>query len=306
MTVTRRLGHSATRAVLSGLVDYAGLFPPAGLGMPEAVQNFARYQRRDDHWALGRFVVPAARLEEFATARGELGPADLLGTRWPLTVLLGPDPDADLERVKQFSERHTHAGPEVLSLEAKAETEATVSALRRAVPVRYELFLYLPLDDRLPALAAAARAAAAGVKMRAGGVRPEDFPAPRAVLDFLSLSAHLCLPFKATAGLHHPLRGRAPLTYVPGADTVVMFGYLNLLAAAAAVWLQRPMAEAQEWLLADDRREFRLGPDGLQWRTFHLDAAALAATRREFMRSIGSCSFTEPLDEIGALTVGGA
>lgn len=305
MTATRRLGDSAVRTVLSGLIDYAGLFPPAGLPMPEAVANFARYQRRDDHWALGRFVVPAARLEEFAAARETLGAADLLGTRWPLTVLLGPDPGADLERVRAFGERYAHAGPEVLSLEARADAEAAIAALRSAVPVRYELFLELPLDERLRPLAGAARVAGAGVKIRAGGVRPEDFPEPGAVLEFLSVSAGLGLPFKATAGLHHPLRGRAPLTYLPGAATAVMFGYLNVLAAAAAVWLQRPVAEAREWLLADDRREFRLGPDGLEWRAFRLDAAALAATRREFMRSIGSCSFTEPLDEFGALTAGG-
>lgn len=303
MTETGQPGAPATRAILSGLVDYAGLFPPAGLSMAEAVQNFASYQRRDDHWALGRFVVPAGRLEEFEAAREALSETDLLGTRWPLTVLVGPDRDADLARVTGFGERHSHGGPEVLSLEAKVGAPADIPGLRSAVPVRYELFLELPLEGDLLALGAAARAAGAEVKIRAGGIRPGDIPPPEAVLDFLAMGADLRLPFKATAGLHHPLRGRAPLTYLPGSDTAVMYGYLNVLAAAAAVWLQRSQNEAREWLLAEDRQEFRLGPDGLQWRSFRLDAAMLAVTRREFMRSIGSCSFTEPLEEIGALTL---
>ncbi len=303
MTATRRLGDSATRGVLSGLIDYAGLFPPAGLAMPEAVQNFARYQRRDDHWALGRFVLPAARLEEFEAAVNALSEADRLGTRWPLSVLLGQDHTADLERVAEFGERHAHGGPEVLSLEVKAGTPALIPVIRCAVPARYELFLELPLNGDLPALGAATRAAGAEAKIRTGGIRPEDIPQPEAVLEFLAVCAGLRLPFKATAGLHHPLRGRAPLTYLSGCDTAVLFGYLNVLAAAAVLWHQRPVTEAREWLLADDRQAFRVGPDGLRWRAFQLDHVMLAATRREFMRSIGSCSFTEPLDEIGALTM---
>lgn len=306
MTATRQRGDSATRVVLSDLIDYAGLFPPAGLSMADAVLNFARYQRRDDHWALGRFVVPAARLEEFEAAWSGLGEADLLGTRWPLTALLGPDPAADLERVSGFGERHAHGGPEVLSMEAKIGSAMDIPGLRSAVPMRYQLFLELPLGGDLRALGAAARAAGVAVKIRTGGVRAEDIPEPGAVLEFLAAGAEHRLAFKATAGLHHPLRGRAPLTFVPGCGTAVMYGYLNVLAAAAVLWHHRPLAEAREWLLAENRQELRLAPDGLHWQGHHLDSALLAATRREFMRSIGSCSFTEPLDEIGPLTLGAA
>lgn len=303
MTSPRRLDDSATQAVLAGLIDYAGLFPPAGLAMPEAVRNFARYQRRDDHWALGRFVLPASRLEEFEAAVGTLSEADRLGTRWPLTALLGQDHAADLERLAEFGERNGHGGPEVMSLEARAGAPDAIPAIRSLVPMRYELFLELPLEGDLPALLAAVKAAGAEAKVRTGGIRVGDIPEPEAVLEFLAGCARLRLPFKATAGLHHPLRGRAPLTYVAGCDTAVMFGYLNVLAAAAALWHRRPAEEAHAWLLADDRQAFRVRPDGLRWQAFHLDRATLAATRRDFMRSIGSCSFTEPLDEIGPLTM---
>ena len=50
------------RTLLAGVVDYAGLFPPAGLDMADAVANYARYRTCPDRWALGRFVVNASRL----------------------------------------------------------------------------------------------------------------------------------------------------------------------------------------------------------------------------------------------------
>ena len=35
---------SAIRALLTESIDYAGLFPPAGLDMASAVENYARYR----------------------------------------------------------------------------------------------------------------------------------------------------------------------------------------------------------------------------------------------------------------------
>jgi len=57
---------SALRELMTGLIDYAGLFPPAALEMDAAVRNYEAYLRGPDAWALGRFVVPAARLEDLA------------------------------------------------------------------------------------------------------------------------------------------------------------------------------------------------------------------------------------------------
>src|SRR5690348_12589971 len=58
---------SAIRALLSDLIDYAGLFPPAGLDMASAVRNYNAYKNGEHSWALGRFVVPATRLDELGS-----------------------------------------------------------------------------------------------------------------------------------------------------------------------------------------------------------------------------------------------
>ena len=58
----------ALRSLLSGLIDYAGLFPPAGLGMAEAVRNYDTYVRGEHAWMLGRFVLSAGQIGEAMAA----------------------------------------------------------------------------------------------------------------------------------------------------------------------------------------------------------------------------------------------
>ena len=57
----------AIHALMSGLIDYAGLFPPAKLPMDKAVANYAKYLGSPESWMLGRFILPVSRLEEFRT-----------------------------------------------------------------------------------------------------------------------------------------------------------------------------------------------------------------------------------------------
>src|SRR5436305_3640232 len=63
---------AALRAFLSGIVDYAGLFPPAKLPLDEAIRNYVRYRTEPEAWMLGRFICPAARLADLSPFVGEL------------------------------------------------------------------------------------------------------------------------------------------------------------------------------------------------------------------------------------------
>src|SRR5262245_38924762 len=64
--------NPALRALLGGIIDYAGLFPPAQLPLEEAIRNYARYRTEPESWMLGRFVIPATRLKELAELGKEL------------------------------------------------------------------------------------------------------------------------------------------------------------------------------------------------------------------------------------------
>jgi hypothetical protein len=53
----------SVRALLTGIIDYAGLFPPARLPMSDAVDRFAG-TRRPPRLVAGALRGPCARLEE--------------------------------------------------------------------------------------------------------------------------------------------------------------------------------------------------------------------------------------------------
>lgn len=294
-----RIAH----AVLDRLIDYAGLFPPAGLSMTETVANYAGYQRRDDAWALARLVIPVNRLAEFEIAYGQLPESDRHATRWPITALVGPDPAADRAVIQAFNQKHDANGPRIESLEVRVASTQQVEAVADALALGLELYCELPLTSELPALVATVKRCGVRTKARTGGVKAVDIPAPEAVLAFIATCAAERLAFKATAGLHHPIRGLAPLTYSPDSPCATMFGYLNLILAASLVWAGRPERDALAVLTAENHSLLRLDQDVIEWGAVRVTAEEIERARREFVLAIGSCSFTEPLGEIRQLGI---
>jgi hypothetical protein len=290
----------AVRALLAGLIDYAGLFPPAGLTMEEAVAAYASYRRGPERWILSRFVVPVARLGEFEAAFARLGPADRGEGPWVLSGLLEAGLGAQAQPAMAFNERHRGAAV-IRSLEVRVDGVAQVSLVRSAVPAGFELFYEVPLRGDLRWLLAAVRSVGGRAKLRTGGVTPADIPTADAVLRFLEACAAIRLPFKATAGLHHAVRGEQALTYETGAPRAPLFGFLNVVLAAAALWGGRPRAEALRLLEEEDAAALRLGDGEIVWGFHGFAAEALATARRDFVLSVGSCSFDEPVGEMRAL-----
>jgi hypothetical protein len=133
-----------------------------------------------------------------------------------------------------------------------------------------------------------------GAKLRCGGGSPAAFPTAEQVVAFITACADRALPFKATAGLHHPLRHHDPEL---GA---MRHGFLNLLAAAAFAIDGLPSSEIVEVVEETDPAAFVVGAAGLSWRDRSVGVGQLVRTRREFP-AYGSCSFTEPTDDLVAM-----
>lgn len=298
--------EASLRILMEGLIDYAGLFPPASLGMPGAVRNYAAYAEGPRAGWLGRFVVPAARLEEFDRALAALGPGSG-GKAWRLSVLIGSDLAADLRTLAEFGRkgpaaRGRQAVIDCLELRA-GDGEAILEAMEKA-PAGMAAYFEIPVqEDPSPLLAAIARAGGRA-KVRTGGVTEDAFPPPRALARFIAACARAGVAFKATAGLHHPVRSVRPLTYEPDSPRARMHGFLNVFMAAA--FAADGMEE--ETLAAVLREEspsaFSFREGEASWRTRRLDAERLRAARRDFAISFGSCSFEEPgqdLSEAGLL-----
>jgi hypothetical protein len=287
---------NALRPLLSGIVDYAGLFPPAGLDMAAAVANYASYLGGPDAWMLGRFVVPVSRLQEFAARRAEASS----NASWRISALLGADAIADIAAAREFNKQHReHA--RIDTLEGKlASTSAIATAAERAGD-DFELFVEIPLTDDSMLLIAAIRQGGVAAKIRTGGITADAFPRAREIIRFMRACLDARVPFKATAGLHHPLRAEYQLTYEANAPRGMMYGYLNVFLAAAFLAEGLSDAEACDLLEERDRNAIEITDAEVRWRVHRISAEQLAAAREHVATSFGSCSFREPVDEARSL-----
>jgi hypothetical protein len=288
---------SAARALLTGIVDYAGLFPPAALDMSAAVQNYARYLGESDAWMLGRFVVPVARLEEFSWRRAAAGGE----TEWRVSALLTADPESDATRIRAFNESNARRAC-VDTVEVKATTSEQIERVATAVRGELDVFVEIPLEADVHALVSAIKNAGAKAKIRTGGVVADAIPAPDAVVRFMRACLDAGVAFKATAGLHHPLRAEYRLTYEPDAPSGLLFGYLNVFLAAAFMAHGMTDAAAIELLDERDPAAFQIRDDGVGWRNHYLTSDELRDARERVATSFGSCSFREPVDELVPIT----
>jgi hypothetical protein len=121
------------------------------------------------------------------------------------------------------------------------------------------------------------------------------------VIEFIRLCVAARVPFKATAGLHHPIRSRHPFTYQPGSPVGVMHGFLNLFLAAAFLRAGKEPAIAVELLKEEYAQAFHFDSEGLLWREHRVSLRDLAAARQGFSISFGSCSFAEPIEDLQSL-----
>jgi hypothetical protein len=293
----------SVRALLAETVDYAGLFPPSSVSMPEAVINYATDRNSNYSWMLGRFVIPAARLGEFLESADEFISMDA-GRSWHLSVLAGEDVYQTVRQIEEFNRQNA---PAIIcdAMEVHASTESKIINTVNALPPQLTTYFEIPNDERLPDLISALAINGQRAKIRTGGTTPEAFPSVRAIIRFVRTCLAANVPFKATAGLHHPLRCYKPLTYEPDAPEGIMNGFLNLfLATAFARYGFKP--SLLEEILEDEFEEsYEFTESGVLWRQEHfLNNSQLERVRRQNIISFGSCSFEEPiadLQELGLL-----
>lgn len=293
------LAHPSMRALLAGAIDYAGLFPPTALDLPTVIANYHAYRTGADSWSLGRLVVPAGRLVALAEAAAPFWLAAEGEGEWRVSALVGSDVAGDAAVIADFNSRHPGAAM-VDCVESRAATVEQVRALAGRFD-GMEHFVELPLSVDLAPLLAAVRDIGAHAKMRTGGVTSDAFPAVRDVARFLRACADAGVAFKATAGLHHPLRGEYRLTYEAGAARGTMFGYLNVLLAAAQAHDGAPVDVLVNTLEGRSHAMLGITDEEIRWEGGRATTESLVAMRRAFARSFGSCSFREPLDDLGTL-----
>jgi hypothetical protein len=310
----------AARSLLTGLIDYAGLFPPAKLPMQQAAEAFARARMSEEEWMLARFVCPASRLEELSKAASVLMPGtnatsgyrEHLGEPWRITCLIDLDLDPALDRIADFSARHAaeeNGLAKVDMAELKVTDPHAIDEALDVLPASLYPFFEFPITGDCRGYVAALAGNSSAAKVRTGGITPDAFPSPADIAAFLAACAAADVPFKATAGLHHAIRGPHRLTYEPTSPSCTMHGFLNLFLAAALARVHKLDSKLVTALLSsEDPRLFAFDNDHVQVRVpgarpLTLDSTQIAHVREGFALSFGSCSFEEPVQELTKLGI---
>ncbi len=295
----------SVRILLDQLIDYAGLFPPAALSMEQAVSNFAAYREGRWSWALGRFVVPASRLSEFERAAAGFLSGSNGNPSWRLSVLAGIDVAAEMRSVLHFNDARSRStrrpAARIDTVEIKVSSAEEIIGTAQLLPPGLQAYFEIPIAaDPAPLIEEIARAGARA-KVRTGGLIPDSIPSAAVLARFLSSCSALNLPFKATAGLHHPVRTDAPLGYKHGSPRGTMHGFLNVFLASA--FLRTGMGREDVVRLLEDQSAamFRFEAGAAWWRTHRISAEQLDDARRHFAISFGSCSFEEPVEGLRLL-----
>ena len=254
----------------AALVDDAAVFPPGNADLPDALTAYA--DRAGEWWSslVGSFVITD-------TALGSV-PAGV-----PVSVVLTSGAGA-VEGVAALAARKglRLAGLEVAVRDADdpVGNVRRIDAAARAAEVDVPLFVEVPGPATASWLAAADEVAACGhrLKLRLGNVDHALVPDSGTVAGWIDAALDRETPFKATAGLHRAVR------HDPEGGGA--HGFLNVMAATAALWDSG--SEADATALLEQR-----------------DGSALAdldlASARRWFTSFGSCSVTEPLDDLISL-----
>jgi hypothetical protein len=322
---------ASLRALLAGVIDYAGLFPPARLPLDRAARHYARYRTEPESWMLGRFICPASRLKELAPFEDELlqaGPPVFLSAPGRggntlnecVTGLV-----ADLEAVAAFRQRSgdrlvvdafetrlpsplVERHLETVSPHWVAGSEAQA---RRLAPERLSISFETGLGpDWRESLPRAVQALGGynhslaqvfptwgrlGFKLRCGGLEASAFPSPEQVALVLAVCRDAGVPLKFTAGLHHPIRRYDPEV------RATMHGFLNVVGAGVLAHAHGLNAEQLRPIIEEeDPAAFRFDETEFRWRDLSASVEEVTVARRHVV-GFGSCSFDEPRDDLRAL-----
>jgi hypothetical protein len=289
--------------MMNRLIDYAGLFPPAKLDMASTVRNYADYSACADSWMLGRLIVPVARLEEFEQHAAAFLPQAKERGIWQVSALASAAGSAslagELQQIDSFNQQHESpaAGRVIVDVvELKADSTESVNAAMDLMPEGLFAFFELPIDRDPAELIECIGSREAGAKVRTGGETSDAYPSTAHLARFIAACAASGVPFKATAGMHHPLRHRSE------ANGAMEFGFLNVFMAAGLALTDELDETAIARLLEETSQEaFQFASAAASWGEFEIAAESIEDIREEFAMSFGSCSFDEPRQDLRAM-----
>jgi hypothetical protein len=280
------LVKKSSKVFFEGLVDYAGLFPPAECSLAEALKRYATYQNSAKAFILGRFIIPLAKVDELVPYRS------LFKKKLSLAVVTK---NLDrLERIDTFNKEHAEwASIDVLEV-AYLKGKAEISVLEK---LNIQVYCEFPKKEREEGIEViVASNADLSVKMRCGGVVAELFPSVDEVVSLILSCRNKGLKMKFTAGLHHPIR------HYDDSIGCKMHGFVNIFSGGMIAHVHDLESEQLSAIISDEEpTNFTFDGAGFSWKGKQVTWVQVEALRKSSFSSYGSCSFEEPIDDLKTL-----
>jgi len=310
MATAQRL--PAVERAFAQLIDYAGLFPPAKLPMARAVEEYFACREIAHAWLLGRFIVPASRIRELLEhhSGAEAMELSVIVDALPAPAQWTANVSHLLSELAEFARNEPRVRiaalevplPPLLTLRDTFDASIGQFAILaenhglRGLPAYLELPRGPRWRESLPGAMVALRRYGFGAKIRCGGIVADAFPPPEEVVAFISAAKEEDVAFKATAGLHHPVRHLSTTGFM-------MHGFLNLLSAAVFARAGADAPTLQSIVSEEQPDAFAFDGSGLRWRELRATVDEITETRGRAFIAYGSCSFLEPVDDLTGLGI---
>jgi len=330
---------NSLQRVMNGLIDYAGLFPPAKLPLDQAITEYISHFSDQKKWMLGRFIIPISQLsdlEKFIPKFNDIGILKL--------SVLGGQSNSGKEFLEQIKKeisiineyRKKHVGKITIEvIETKLpSTSPSENVMTSVIEIlnsnnleHYHEFPELPYvginyatnedegdwDDKItPTIKMISKLENAGIKLRCGGIVKDAFPSVEQVAAMIQNCSIYQVPLKFTAGLHHPIRHHSS-----DYDTE-MHGFINMFSASAfASTFPKPNNEQEKFRMfillshmidCQNESDFEFTDDKMTWKVgddrdsrFEITNETIEKSRQNNGISFGSCSFQEPMDDLKQL-----
>ncbi|WP_245563591.1 hypothetical protein [Longispora albida] len=259
------MSTSAVPPLLQGLIDDAAVFPPGNAPLPAAI--IAHREHRAAWYA--RFVGPLL-VKASTAASGELRELVEPAERFQVGLIGDTGPEG-LSLATTELERH---GIVVRQYEVAVPVGQLRGFLADERPAGITAYVELSRSQDWRAGLDLLAGSAVMPKFRTGGLSAELFPSVGELADILVACRERGLRVKLTAGLHHAARHADPVT------GFTHHGFLNILAACL-----EPGREA-ELLAVTDPEELA----GV--------VRPYLGTERQLWVGFGTCSVTEPLEDV--------
>lgn len=290
--------------LLDRFIDYAGLFPPAKLSMEEAVSSYLDYLSGPEEPFVSRFVCSVAKLDDLRQVLANRSVTEtislcVVGTAPTDHASWGDALVHDADAMTRFMERvGEDAAIEAYEIRIPSHKHIVeyVQDLRSFNQV--DVFCELPWGPEMAdSLAVLAEEEWLGAKARTGGLEASAFPPPITVAEFLVSCCQLDLAFKLTAGLHHPLRGHRKEV------DANMHGFLNIMVATSLIQAHDLNSREVTMILeSEDSADFKFDDEAVHFKEQSADLEAIDEARA-LISGIGSCSVTEPLQDLKDLNL---